>query len=379
MINPIALKILQLFPLPNQPGIGAGGLTNNYQREETRHVDRDNYDVKLNWNRTSAHQIWGKFSFMNAVVDDLTNYLGPGSERRGRRRIHQGLSVHDRPDVDAEPDAADGHDVRVLAAEAGRARPGLQRRELRPRRARHSGHERSGDRRPALCRLSRSSTPGFSAVGNRDGWNPIFRDERTYSIAHQHHEDQGAPRHPRRLLPELPLPRSLAAGDRQPARPLHVPRQHDRRSAAARRRTSTTSTRRSCSARSATSNKSVQNELMTSREWQHALYVRDRWNVNSRLTLDLGLRWEFYPIMHTRRRPRHRSARSRSQRSTSSSRGAAATRRPTGWRPAWTTSRRASAASTASTTRRSCARGYGLTYNAQAVGASRCAATTTTR
>ena len=44
-------------------------------------------------------------------------------------------------------------------------------------------------------------------------------------------------------------------------------------------------------------NKSVQNELMTVREWQHALYFRDRWNVSPKLTLDLGLRWEFYPIM----------------------------------------------------------------------------------
>jgi hypothetical protein len=44
-------------------------------------------------------------------------------------------------------------------------------------------------------------------------------------------------------------------------------------------------------------NKSVQNELMTSREWQHSLYVRDRWNVSPKLTLDLGLRWEYYPIM----------------------------------------------------------------------------------
>ena len=29
----------------------------------------------------------------------------------------------------------------------------------------------------------RTSTTGFSQVGNRDSWNPIFRDERTYSIA----------------------------------------------------------------------------------------------------------------------------------------------------------------------------------------------------
>jgi hypothetical protein len=73
MIDPIALKIMQLFPLPNRQGIGAGGLTTNYQRDETRTIDRKNYDYKTNWNRTAAHQIWGKFSFMDAVVDDLTN------------------------------------------------------------------------------------------------------------------------------------------------------------------------------------------------------------------------------------------------------------------------------------------------------------------
>ena len=44
--------------------------------------------------------------------------------------------------------------------------------------------------------------------------------------------------------------------------------------------------------------KSVQNELMTAREWQHTLYVRDRWTPTTKLTLDLGLRYELYPIMH---------------------------------------------------------------------------------
>jgi len=42
----------------------------------------------------------------------------------------------------------------------------------------------------------------------------------------------------------------------------------------------------------------VQNELMTGREWQHGLFFRDRWTASSKLTLDLGIRWEYYPIMH---------------------------------------------------------------------------------
>ncbi|MBA3716014.1 MAG: TonB-dependent receptor, partial [Pyrinomonadaceae bacterium] len=36
---------------------------------------------------------------------------------------------------------------------------------------------------------------------------------------------------------------------------------------------------------------------MTGREWQTALYVRDRWHVTPNLTLNLGLRLENYPLM----------------------------------------------------------------------------------
>ena len=45
-IDPIALKVLALFPLPNTGGIGAGGLTNNYKRQEDRTFNRDNVTAR---------------------------------------------------------------------------------------------------------------------------------------------------------------------------------------------------------------------------------------------------------------------------------------------------------------------------------------------
>ena len=36
---------------------------------------------------------------------------------------------------------------------------------------------------------------------------------------------------------------------------------------------------------------------MTGREWQMAAYIRDRWQVGQKLTVSLGLRFEYYPLM----------------------------------------------------------------------------------
>src|SRR5262249_15875903 len=43
--------------------------------------------------------------------------------------------------------------------------------------------------------------------------------------------------------------------------------------------------------------KSLQHILMTGREWQFAWYFRDRWQATRHLTLILGLRYEYYPLM----------------------------------------------------------------------------------
>ena len=69
-IHPIARRILDVYyPLPNVDGSGAGNLTNNYREVQRDTTDRHNVDAKINWNRTTAHQIWGKFSQMKALVD----------------------------------------------------------------------------------------------------------------------------------------------------------------------------------------------------------------------------------------------------------------------------------------------------------------------
>ncbi|MDP2996942.1 MAG: TonB-dependent receptor, partial [Bryobacterales bacterium] len=37
-------------------------------------------------------------------------------------------------------------------------------------------------------------------------------------------------------------------------------------------------------------------DKVTTRAWQYSSYVRDRWNVTPKLTLSVGVRWEYYPL-----------------------------------------------------------------------------------
>jgi Carboxypeptidase regulatory-like domain len=302
MINPISLKILQLFPLPNIQGIGAGGFTNNYQRAEDRTVDRDNYDAKINWNRTSAHQLWFKFSHMHALVDDLSNYLGvptvAGSG--GNTKVWQfttGQTWTLKPTLlwDAtfgfsrQKQDVLGPDFN--AGNFGRETLGIP----------GTNDQGIGDQRYAgypEFRFGGTTSGFFSQLGNRDGWNPIFRDERTYSLATNITKIAG--RHDLRggyFLNFLYLDHWQPETDNPRGRFTF--------------NGGTTALRGGAQTNNfynayasfllglvGQASKSVQNELMTAREWQHALYFRDRWTPTADLTLDLGVRWEFYPIMH---------------------------------------------------------------------------------
>ena len=52
-----------------------------------------NFDTKFNWNRTSAHQIWGKYSQMNAKVSNLF-VLGTDGGGLGDTKVYQGTMGH---------------------------------------------------------------------------------------------------------------------------------------------------------------------------------------------------------------------------------------------------------------------------------------------
>jgi hypothetical protein len=295
MFNSIALKIQNLFPLPNTGGTGLGGLTNNYTRNESRTVDRENYDVKLNFNRSTAHQIWGKFSYMDAAVDDLTNYLGPdpnASGDGGFTKVYQATAGQTwtlKPTLLMDMTFGFGRqDQTVEGPDFNAGNYGLDVLGIPG-----SNDQGIGDQRYAGYPQFQT---GFSDAGNRDGWNPIYRDERTYSLATNITKVAG--RHDIRGGYFMNF---LYLDHWQPETGNPRGRFNFRANTTGLRGGQTTNFYNQYAAfllgLVGEANKSVQNELMTSREWQHALYIRDRWNVNQRLTLDLGVRWEYYPIM----------------------------------------------------------------------------------
>jgi len=301
MISPAALRVLNLFPLPNNPGTGAGGLTNNYKRQEDRTFARDNFDTKVNWNRTSAHQIWGKFSYMNANVDDLTNYLGPdpnASGDGGFTKVYQATAGQTwtlAPTLLMDMTFGYGRqNQHVLGPDFQAGNYGLDVLAIPGTNDQGNDSFDFPDRYAGYPVFN----TGFSAVGNRDGWNPIFRDERTYSLATNLTKVKG--RHDLRggylmnffyldhWQPETGNPRgqfdfngAVTALNAPGAQGNNFYNQFA-----------------TFMLGYTQPSKSVQNELMTGREWQHTLYFRDRWTPTAKLTLDLGVRYEIYPIMH---------------------------------------------------------------------------------
>ncbi len=292
-ISPITQKILALIPLPNLPGATA-----NYYNSAPVLFNRNNYDVKVNWNRSINHQIWTKFSHMNASVKDspaLGDAVGPaiggGGIGTGLTKsyvgtvghtltIGSGIIVDGNFSVTHRDHATQGTDFGKNIGLDVLGIPGTNGSDIR-----------------------QSGFPQFyfntyTGLGNQNNWSPVTRAERSYTftqnaakVVNNHDFRIGVDivRHElNHWQPEIGVgPRGAFnfTGRETTLNGGAGPNQYNSFAAF-------------LLGTPASVQKSLQYEVMTTREVQMGFFFRDRWQVSKKLTLSLGLRYELFPMMH---------------------------------------------------------------------------------
>ncbi|MBY0376317.1 MAG: carboxypeptidase-like regulatory domain-containing protein, partial [Bryobacteraceae bacterium] len=82
-ISPISRRVLnEFFPLPNQPGSGALGITNNYLNDESRRTDGDQFTVRADMTSIQNNTFFFRFSqtqepqYIPFAIKDQGNVVG---------------------------------------------------------------------------------------------------------------------------------------------------------------------------------------------------------------------------------------------------------------------------------------------------------------
>jgi hypothetical protein len=284
-ISAIARRINEFYPLPNGPGN-----SDNYFKEYISTFDRNQYDLKINWNRSPAHQIWGKVGVMSATVSNLQKLSfdggGLGKTLTLVGTIGQtftpsrslvidttvGYSLLDQWGYGPDYGTNYGLDLGV---------PGTNGPDIR-----QSGMPLWGN--------------GMSpqGQGTNDTWNPYTRFDPTYTAAANVTKlagahsfqfgaavDQQAMNH---WQPEFggtgPRGRLDFSGNLSGLRGGQTPNFYNQYASFLLGLTSQVQ-------------KAIQWEDMKTREWRYGFYFGDRWQVHRDITLDLGVRYEYFPLV----------------------------------------------------------------------------------
>ncbi len=308
-MSPAALKMQQLLPLPNLPG-----LTSNYEVSGTEKMDRHNYDVKIDWYRSESHRVWGKFSWMDAEVAKDTVFgrggggaIGGGGDGVGLTDVKvygigHNWTLSPTLLVDGNFGFTD-MDQEVVTADLGEGNfgaeflgiPGTNVAPGQERACVVDGQNRCGG-------VPRFGVDGYTAFGQVDGWSPLFRNENSFTFTHNvswttgNHELRMGYDLVKHMLdhwqPEIGSGPRGAFNFSRNATSVPGASPTDQNGWASFLLGALSST-----------GKSLQWELMTANEWQHAWYIRDRWQVTPKLTFTLGLRYEYFPLVTRDDRP----------------------------------------------------------------------------
>ncbi|MBI5280575.1 MAG: TonB-dependent receptor [Candidatus Solibacter usitatus] len=295
--SPTWTKIQRLAPLPNQQATDTFGLSNNYFSSATSGLTRDQYDVKSNYNINAKLMIWGKYSHMNAPVEGagaLGELTGPGLGQLGKADVRiimpsfgfnltmsptfliDGVFGHTRfKNIALGPDFGKNWGSEVWGI------PGTNGGKAFAGDIRYSGQ-------PCISN-------GFTTWGNCSSSNPNFYNDNSYTYTTNFSKVKGAHefrwgvdivRHAmNHWQPEIANPRgNLAPTGNATVLNGQVARTSHTYAAG-------------LLDILGSANKSVQFFDMLTREWQNGFYFRDRWQVTRSLTLNIGARYEYYPLL----------------------------------------------------------------------------------
>ncbi|MCC6163880.1 MAG: TonB-dependent receptor [Acidobacteria bacterium] len=292
-ISPIAQKIQANYPLPNVPGTN-GGLQNNYEVARFPVADRHNFDTKFNWNRSAQNQLWGKYSRMDAEVEE--GYFQPFESGLVGDTTQQVISFGQTYTLTPTLiwDATFGiskMDQNVIGPDFG-TNYGLT--EFGIPGTNSAGTSGPGSSDPLRYSGFPRFNIGLEGIGNSNTWTPVWRKEASYTFSTNvtkvagRHEFRAGFDYIRMQLnhwqPEDQNPRGTFDFGNQTGTTGYASNAWNTYAGFLLGRVSGFG-------------KSVQFMEMSARENQFGVYLNDRWQVNDKLTLNYGLRYEYYPLM----------------------------------------------------------------------------------
>jgi Carboxypeptidase regulatory-like domain/TonB dependent receptor len=287
-ISQLAKTIMNYYPRVNiDRDLNSNDILDDYLQLREVQVDRANYDTKFTWQRTREHSIWSKLSLLRADVVDNFN-LGFDNGSMGGTKVYVVGAGHTWT---FSP---------TLLLDGNFGYYGMDQVVTGPDYGQNLGIELGipGVNDPNDIRAS--GLPTFAngyTIGSTPSWMPLSRNEVNYSFSSgltkvfsRHELRTGIDivrmelNHRQAEFGAYGLRGGFGFSDNITGAPGYDARSWNSFAAFLLGRASSYS-------------KDVQAEDMTGREWQTAFYVRDRWRVTQNLTLNLGLRLEYYPLM----------------------------------------------------------------------------------
>jgi hypothetical protein len=285
-ISSIAQNIQAYYPQPN-----IAGAVNNYAIGGTPQFNRDYNDVKFNYNRSSNHLIWGRYGIMNAFVG-------------GRGIFGDGVG----PAPGADPGFGDTRIQNTSVGHNYTLSPNLlldgvlgYNRLDQTVRGQDFGKDFSatlgipglGGPDPRQQGFPNITINGYTGFGV-PGWMPLERVEESYTTTH--------------TLRWIKGKHNIAFGFDGVLHKLthwspHLgfgPRGNFNFNGGVTSDGSFNNFNGYAAFLLGSPNlirKSIQHVMLTGREYQFGWFAQDRWQVTRKLTMNAGLRYEYYPLM----------------------------------------------------------------------------------